>query len=261
MPGDVVFVQLSAGHLHTCGLGQDEFVRCWGRIGVEKSGKKFSMVSSGEFHACGLAKDKSVVCWGDDLGTGAAKPPGEKATFVTSGKDFSCGLFPDQGLNCWGDGSRGQLRPPEDVDWAVITASTSSPFACGLTRIDNDLRCWGGTSAEATTTADVAKGGQKDPPYAPSLLKGPFKQLGLGYRTTCVISALSGRLSCYGLLAHLLKGSPLDDDRSDDTSVPHLDQVSVGRDHICALTEDGQIICVGQPTASAATVPPGFVAA
>ena len=261
-PGEVVFVQLSAGHLHTCGLGVDELVRCWGRIGSSFVSKtKFSSVSSGEFHACGVAKAGGVLCWGEDHKTGATKPPlSKKALLVAAGKDFSCLLSADdgRGIECWGDDSRSQRNAPEG-SFALVAASTSSPHACGLTARTFDLRCWGGAleiydeSVRRRHRDQNRTLGSPAPNYAPPFLEGPFTQLGLGYRTTCVIA--TSQLRCFGLLAHLLTGSQLADKSL------NFQQVSVGRDHICALTDQGLLLCVGQPTASAAHVPPGFQAA
>ena len=54
------FIQLSAGHHHTCGVTVDERIACWGDAGEENVASPtglFQQVAAGEFHSCGLTKD------------------------------------------------------------------------------------------------------------------------------------------------------------------------------------------------------------
>ncbi|KAJ8613235.1 hypothetical protein CTAYLR_004528 [Chrysophaeum taylorii] len=234
-----IFVQLSSGHFHTCGVTMDQKVYCWGEERATElcpSGL-FQQVSAGQFHTCGLAKDGQVRCWGDDQLVGCATPPkGTKFVQVATGNDWTCALRRNGLVVCWGNNKRGQATPPNETRFVQIAASTSGYHTCGITYGANDLVCWG----------ESRKG------EAPVFRPGPFAQVAVGFRTTCVVPRDGATVDCFGLSGHLL--APLPIGRT-------WDQITLGRDHICALDADGALHCRGQPTIDAARVPPGFLVA
>lgn len=64
-PGD--FASVSAGLDHTCGVGTDGSVSCWGANRYGEStppAAEFASVSAGAGYACGVRVDGSVACWG-----------------------------------------------------------------------------------------------------------------------------------------------------------------------------------------------------
>lgn len=232
------FVQLSSGHFHTCGVTLGEAVVCWGesREAVSQAGL-FQQVSAGQFHSCALTKDGEARCWGQDMQTGATAAPGGKFVQLSAGTDWTCGLRPSGLTECWGSDQRGQASPPAGTRFAQIAASTSGYHTCGLTLDAEDLVCWG----------ENRKG------EAPALKTGPFRQLAVGFRLTCLITSRGDHVECLGLSARLFDDSIYGDRR--------WEQVTAGRDHICALDVDGELFCNGQPISTAAKVPAGFIVA
>ena len=98
--------------MHSCAVGIDEQVKCWGKdFGVVPEGL-FSQVSAGEFHSCGVMKDGSVKCWGaNHWGEGA--PNGGDFVQVSCGNGSTCGLRGNGLVECWGRNDKGQLDAPE----------------------------------------------------------------------------------------------------------------------------------------------------
>ena len=78
-PAIVEFTSVSAGLLHTCGVGTDGSVECWGDDehgqATPPDGKFASVSAGGSFHTCGVRGDGSVECWGLNR-EGQATPPG-----------------------------------------------------------------------------------------------------------------------------------------------------------------------------------------
>jgi alpha-tubulin suppressor-like RCC1 family protein len=141
LPAGVNFSQLVAGGLHTCALGSDGKVYCWGynffgQVGngsdtnsstptavILPSGVSISQVAAGENHTCGLSSDSKVFCWGNNeygqLGNGTDTnsptpiavilPSGVSISQVVARGDHTCGMGSDSKVYCWGVNYDGQL--------------------------------------------------------------------------------------------------------------------------------------------------------
>ena len=135
------FSSISAGEEHTCGVGIDGSVACWGE---DWSGEtlppdgEFTSVSAGMDHTCGVKIDGTIACWGDD-GDGQASPPEGEFTSLSAGRDHTCGVKTDGSIACWGDDDRGQATPPEGEFNSV---SAGYRHTCGV-RTDGTIACWG----------------------------------------------------------------------------------------------------------------------
>jgi alpha-tubulin suppressor-like RCC1 family protein len=128
--------QVSGGHKHTCSLGFDGSVWCWGNngtgaVGAGGSGyvttatyvplpKLALSVSAGYSHTCALLADHTVSCWGQNSygqlgdGTTTAHGPGAvpgltNVVSISSGEVDTCAVLGDHTVKCWGDNSYGQL--------------------------------------------------------------------------------------------------------------------------------------------------------
>ncbi len=176
------FLSLSGGNRHSCGVGTDRKVYCWGinpdgQIGdgtvsvaftPKRAGTLTAVeeVAAGGRHSCARLQNGEVYCWGDNqqrqLGLGIAdeKVPSPTrvaampaASQVAAGQDTTCAVGQDQLLYCWGSDNYGQTGQVEGAQ----TRSTPSPVVglTGVTQVSmwsrtvcavtgaGQLYCWG----------------------------------------------------------------------------------------------------------------------
>ena len=130
------FQAIAGGDEHTCALGVDGSVWCWGHNNAFQLGNGMSdfhtpvavsnlsdaiAIASGAAHTCAIRADHSVVCWGNNddgqIGNGAnnnqsAPSPIDSlhgVTAIAAGGDATCAVDGNQQLWCWGDNQHGQL--------------------------------------------------------------------------------------------------------------------------------------------------------
>lgn len=226
-------------------------------------------LSAGEDHTCLIKSNGRAYCWGANsvgqLGnnsTEASMTPvavsgGLRLKSISAGWDHTCGVTVDNEAYCWGRGRYGRLGNdsienslvPTAVSGGMSFASVNSGMAhtCGITT-DGDGYCWGrnedgilgNNSMKGSTVPVPVSGGHK------------FGSLSPGSATTCGIST-SGDAYCWGAsdFGNLLG---LGDDRAGKTA-PSLvaggldfqpGSISVGLDHICALTTADKAACWGR---------------
>jgi alpha-tubulin suppressor-like RCC1 family protein len=135
--------RLALGMAHTCLLGTDGGVWCWGngftaRAPVDLGpGRRAAAIAAGDFHTCaiiapGSADAGAVRCWGENragqLGVGTTRRvgddrhpeaapavdlgPGATARALAAGSNFTCAILggaQDGAVRCWGGNSSGQL--------------------------------------------------------------------------------------------------------------------------------------------------------
>ena len=165
---------------HTCAIGSDDRVHCWGfgdglgdgtletrdyaqpvvgRSGSPFAAKSIVALDTHSFHACAVDQDGDIWCWG---GAGPVVPDdGSVATRINSGivfgdlavgLDAACALARDRSVHCWGNNSVGQLGRGAFEETDVPTpveglADVSEVYAshrtfCARTE-ENELLCWG----------------------------------------------------------------------------------------------------------------------
>jgi len=140
------FVKVAVGGDHSCGLGDDGSLWCWGsnvwgELGVSTvsegcpaaacqpspirvrlaADSVFTDVTAGFNHTCALDTAGHAYCWGNNssgaLGTGdtlsgsAPRAVAGNLTFVslTAGSSYTCGLAASGDAYCWGLNAVGQL--------------------------------------------------------------------------------------------------------------------------------------------------------
>ena len=221
------FTAVSAGSLHTCGLGSDSSIECWGYDGSGRATPPvglFVAVSAGGTHTCGLRSDGSVECWGDD-GLGQAGAPVGLFVAVSAGGTHTCGLRSDGSVECWGDDGLGQAGAPVGL---FVAVSAGGRHTCGL-RSDGSVECWGDDGL-----------GQAGAPA------GSFTAVSTGTWHSCALGT-DGSVVCWGY------------DGSGRATPParSFTEVSAGSLHTCGLGTDGSVVCWGYDGSGQAAAPAG----
>jgi alpha-tubulin suppressor-like RCC1 family protein len=242
-PARVSSLQLSglaAGAAHTCAIGADRQLRCWGwgaagQLGQEagidmvitvptatdlvppEGGDGVFAVAGGAEHTCvGATVSVSVLCFGRNvdgqLGNGLLGDVGGpdkvaalrgKPSALTAGGAHTCAIDDEGDVWCWGRGDEGQLGDGLGVEHASPTSvalGTDSP-------------------AEAITA---------------------------GAAHTCVLAG--GRVRCWGRNADGQLGAPLPAPLLAPRLVTKLAQaraVAAGGRHTCAIGDDATVSCWG----------------
>nr|PZM91358.1 MAG: hypothetical protein DIU72_10040 [Pseudomonadota bacterium] len=254
---------VSAGVHHTCGLA-GEAAWCWGRNEAGETGRsdlssddlpapvdtgeldlRFRVVAAGHRHSCGLTERGEAWCWGDNergqLGIGmlggrhhtpqkvvsVVGAEGFAALFV--GADYSCGLNDLGEAFCWGRNDAGQLGVGHHEDSPVPVRVASA--------VD-------GTEVKFRTLS-LGKNpiGTSEVPWDPEVPE-------IQHNITCGIS-LDGDAYCWGkneIHAAGIGAGPSPLYSAQPVKVAggvQFASISVGRTHVCALTDEGQAYCWG----------------
>ena len=219
-PPDGVFVSVDTGRLHTCGVRTDGAVGCWGGDDddPEPPDGEFTSVSAGHDYTCAVRVDSTVVCWGDD-DDGQSTPPAGEFVSVSAGRDHACGVTTSGTVACWGDN---RSTPPVG-QFASVSAWNLS---CGV-RTDGTVACWGGTIIDP------------EPP------DGEFTSVSVGGGHTCGVK-VDSTVACWGS-DHLGQSTPPGD---------KFVAVSAGLYHTCGVRTDGSAVCWGSDSDGQAS-PPG----
>ncbi|WP_052548184.1 DUF4215 domain-containing protein [Enhygromyxa salina] len=251
--GDVV--QLDGGDDHSCVLLDTGGVRCWGN------------------NLDGLLGYGHVEPIGDDEpgGTGGDVEVGGAVIQLAAGGLHTCALLDTGAVRCWGGGFYGSpgygnketIGDDElpssvgDVDVGGVVTQLRAGYAHTCALLDSGaVRCWGvgwdgvlGYGNEAWIGDDEvpASAGDVD-------IGGVVVDLTLGLSHTCALLD-TGAVRCWGRneFGQLGYGHTMDigDDEA-PASAGDIElgaaatQVSVGREHTCALLEGGTVRCWGR---------------
>ncbi|MEM9242644.1 MAG: hypothetical protein AAGA27_01120 [Pseudomonadota bacterium] len=184
---------------------------------------------------------------------------------IAVGYDSTCGIATNGKTYCWGSNLQGQLginnndntyqsTIPVAVDTDVEFVQISSGFGinCGVTA-DYAAYCWGANNSGALGTGSI--GGNS---AVPAQVTGghSFKQISVGYKSTCAVttdnyaycwgSNLQGQLgnTSYGSSSLASTGTPAQvlDEEGNPIS---LAQISMGQFSACGLNASGEAYCWG----------------
>ncbi len=247
-----VWVTLTAGYRHTCGLTDAGRVFCWGDNGAGQTGRspagpdaatphpvettlRFSALSAGRNLSCGVTTDFAIHCWGSGASLGRGEGP-----VPTCDRDGIAGPCP-------------YLPSPIESDVEFVDVSVGGAYeywdgsvrggpVCALAR-DGTAYCWG-YGALGARGDGTARSTSIPTPLAGDLR---FAEIAVDEGGGCGIT-LSGELYCWGTNAnHRLAR----DDREysavpvEISSPDTWERVAVGPTHACAVTTDGVGRCWG----------------
>ncbi|MBX7080928.1 MAG: hypothetical protein K1X88_17145 [Nannocystaceae bacterium] len=281
-------VARAAASQHMCTRTNTDALWCWGRNddgqvdwhdGVEPDvrapllvpelGIVPAVLDVGPHLSC-AANGTAVRCWG-------LLPPSIEAPYgfdapatvaaIVAGAAHACARLDDGSVLCLGDDSRGQLGDgvPNPL-MAPLVASV--PFSSGTLALDAgvdhncavvdaglgpEVRCWGANDlGQCGAPPEVAM--IATPTTVPNLVPGPYRQLALGARHSCVL-AQDGRVQCWGDNAAGQVGPDAPAGFGAHTVVLEDDEalraveIGAGDAFTCARTEDGRVICWGDNAA------------
>ncbi len=278
-----IYLQVTAGASHTCGITSAKVLKCWGDNSMGQlnngqslqsyvplvidSGTQYQNVSAGAFHTCGITTGGVLKCWGDNsngqLGSGDLLPPALATplvivdsvsyTQVSAGTVHTCGITTGGVLKCWGSNLLGTLGnglptpsyTPLVIDSANLYAkiSAGSAHSCGIT-LTGELKCWGDNF-----TGQLGNG-LSETSHTPSVIDSTtgYQQVSAGTSHTCGINS-TGSLKCWGDN----NSNQLGNGQSIQSYSPlvidsetNYRQVSAGDLHTCGITLTGVLKCWGK---------------
>ena len=238
----------------------------------------FPSIAAGSHHSCALHGNGTVSCWGRNqkgqLGATGNTADLKKvdgiadAKAIAAGNDHSCAVRGNGEAWCWGRNFDGQLGNGQQADSLIpvqareITDATDITagiaHTCSL-RKSGSISCWGWNSSGQLGNGQ--KGEAFDDSSADSAIPVPVAGITdavvvrAGWLHTCSLHE-DGSVSCWGYnwVGILGNGESSDpqDDHSADSAVPveviGIDDaidIAAGRNHTCALHQDGTISCWG----------------
>jgi alpha-tubulin suppressor-like RCC1 family protein len=274
-------VAISAGNDHSCALGGDGAVYCWGEnqygqlgdgttrdshvpVAVTGLSSRVIAISAGYFFTCALTVDGAISCWGADQGAllsaGQSSTPvtlsGFPTTMVTisSGGFAACALTSTNAAICWGDNNYGQLGDgtlnsnPTLVSVSGFASGAGIVSAglystCGV--VSGAAKCWGSNSngqlGNGVTGIDSLL------PVSVSSL-GDTIAISTGYFHACAVTS-DGAAHCWGRNDSGALGDGMGSDSSLPVDVNGLSSgvvsISAGFDFTCATTTAGGAKCWG----------------
>ncbi len=277
------FQAIAGGDEHTCALGSDSSVWCWGHNNVGQLGNgstsdfhtpvavsnlsDATAIAVGAAHTCAIRADHSVVCWGANyagqIGNGAfndqsAPSPIDSlhgVTAIAAGGGATCAVDGNHQLWCWGDNQHGQLGDgtrtmhptPNLVSLPdVVGTAVGDGFSCALSSpaSGGKVTCFG-------QQGDGQLGAAVDPSFD-HLMPVPVEFAGVAVSivartdSACLLDDQK-RVWCWGDDENF----QLADTTSGDRFVPVLtgygeaEAVVTGGAHTCAMSLQGGVTCSG----------------
>ena len=247
-PTDAGFTFVAAGYSHACAIDAQRLLRCWNVRGTPNDDVEHDL-PAGPFrevavggdtlgdYACALDDANAVTCWrshGVSPESALTTPPaGARLSRLDLSSGHACGLDAATGhAVCWGPSGAGGVAAP---DAAFVAVGVGDVYSCGLSAV-GALTCWGPSSVARDFPASF---------HGVDLAAATAGVFGL----SCVLLDL-GRVWCDG-------GFPGAPDKA-----ALFDELTVGVNHVCAVTTDRRVECWSDSASAMVTTPPAdFVTA
>ncbi len=226
-------------------------------------------VSTGRAHSCALGSDESVWCWGDNSHGQIGNPgqavfrtalqvagPDPGVRQVACGADHLCLLYRNGTVACRGKNTSGQIgakpgsatsgfHTPRNQDRDLVSVVAGSDHSCVI-RQDGRVLCWGdnthGQLGDGTTVQTAS-------PVETSLRDRKAASMVAGSRHTCAISP-EGQAWCWGFNFYGQLGDGTTEDRAFPVQVAALSDtvhaMAAGESHTCAIRRDRSVWCWGK---------------
>ena len=287
--GALIFAEVTAGAMHTCGVTTSGAAYCWGFGGAGQlgdgsatisqmtpvavsGGLTFASVSAGGGYTCGVTNSGAAYCWGEgengQLGNGSERDQARPAavsgrlTFATvsAGEDHACGVTTTGDAYCWGNNFRGELgdgsqrdqTTPVAVSGGLTFRTISAGFfhTCGVTTI-GAAYCWGEGKVGQLGNGSM----DLENPTPVAVSRGlTFAEVSASSRHTCGVTT-SGAAYCWGYGADGMLGDGVTVRQTmpgDGTNDRQLQPVPVSGGLTFALVKAGSSHTCGVTTSGAA---------
>ncbi|MFT3766507.1 MAG: hypothetical protein QM820_13490 [Minicystis sp.] len=224
---------IAAGFNHTCAVGDNGTLWCWGRNNGGQLGDNSTTTRQAPVQVV-LA---GVTDWVD----------------VAASADYTCGLRSTGALYCWGANGSGQLGTGDMTSVSVPTpigAGNWQAIAAGQTHTcavakGGKLFCWG-----VNTSGQIGQGNTASPVLMPTQVGTDTDWarplLGQG-ASTCALKT-NGDLYCWGAGSYGQLGVGTLVNVTAPKKVPSVGTWktgSLGNEHACAIAADGHLLCWG----------------
>ena len=275
-------VSIVAGGLHTCLVGADGRLFCWGgndqgQLGTSGSRSsspsavgaelRFMAIAPGLGHSCAIARGGTAWCWGENdhgqlgdrtlvaRGSPIRSAAGHTFRSIAAGAAHTCGVDTNGAAWCWGSDAHGQLGDGGTADRSTPVSVAGGlrfrsldvgwNFTCGLAE-NGRAYCWGDNSAGQLgdgTTTDRRQ---------PSAVQGniQFQAVTAGSAHACGVTP-GGEAYCWGRNASGELGDGSTSPRSTPVRVRsslRFAAIAAGAVHTCAVASDGESWCWGRNT-------------
>jgi alpha-tubulin suppressor-like RCC1 family protein len=272
---------LAAGIEHSCALGVDGALRCWGRnnegqlgdgttvartvpVTVTGMASGVTAVAAGGYHTCAI-RNGALLCWGwntyGQLGDGTitnrtvpvtVTGMSSGVTAVAAGFGHTCAIR-NRVLSCWGLNNYGQVGDGTTTNRAtpvvvgsmstnVTAAAAGTEYSCGVR--DGMTYCWGRN--DSGQLGDGTTAGRLAP-FSVDGSVGGVTAINSGGNHTCAIQ--NGALRCWGRNAEGQLGNGTNLAVTMPVTVTSMisgvTAFDAGGNHTCAV-QNGVLHCWGQ---------------
>ncbi|MCK5322096.1 MAG: hypothetical protein KAJ47_02430, partial [Candidatus Aenigmarchaeota archaeon] len=234
--------------------------------------KLFVNISAGNHHTCGLLSNGSAMCWGRDsdgqLGDGNDDQADEYSpvfvdigyifSSISNGEDHTCGILSNGSVMCWGRDSNGQLGDGNDdqvdeyspvfvdTEYTFSSISAGQYHTCGIL-INGSAMCWGWDFFGVLGDGDDDQADEYSPVFVDT--EYTFSSISIGTVQACGVLT-NGSAMCWGYDFYGTLGDG-DDDQATEYSPVFVDtsytfsSISVMLHHSCGVLTNGSAMCWG----------------